>query len=336
MDLDPFPASDGSESVLLDKYEHELAVIKSSSRFLTKLLSIYVFLYSCSSCCKVGSGVFDFILLVRNEGRIRRHTFLFSIPPAPVCRLSMIEWTTSPYYYYLVCFCFTDVYISVPSANIRLELRITVVRWVGQLLKANYALRIHYALCTINAPLMHTKWLLLFLSGTFFIFLYLLLRRFFSLLDSRKVWPSPWPASSREYENRKQRQKNGHNKNCFAWAFVGASGTWEWRGGMPPDPPSVGDVQASAGDVMAHSPFLCFLQERFFGEWAGKYFWRGTVKVWPLHGHSLMSSTCKHVRADRREREREREESALRAAGRALGIVRRREKKTDFRTSGPP
>ena len=38
-------------------------------------------------------------------------------------------------------------------------------------------------------------------------------------------------------------------------------------GDAPPDPPSI-------GDVTGHSPFLCFLQEQFFGELAGKYFWR--------------------------------------------------------------
>jgi len=30
-------------------------------------------------------------------------------------------------------------------------------------------------------------------------------------------------------------------------------------GNAPPEPPSV-------GDVTGHSPFLCFLQEQFFGE----------------------------------------------------------------------
>jgi len=46
------------------------------------------------------------------------------------------------------------------------------------------------------------------------------------------------------------------NENCFARAFGGDGGTCECRGGCPPGPPSV-------GDVMGHSPFLCFLTESF-------------------------------------------------------------------------
>ena len=36
-------------------------------------------------------------------------------------------------------------------------------------------------------------------------------------------------------------------------------------GDAPPDPPSV-------GDVTGHSPFLCFLPRKFFGELSRKYF----------------------------------------------------------------
>ena len=50
--------------------------------------------------------------------------------------------------------------------------------------------------------------------------------------------------------------QNDHNENSFAWAF-GGDVVRVMPGGMPPpDPPSVGDV----------TPFLCFLQEKIFGE----------------------------------------------------------------------
>jgi len=43
-------------------------------------------------------------------------------------------------------------------------------------------------------------------------------------------------------------------------------------GGMPPDPPSV-------GDITGRSPFLCFLQEQFFGDERENIFGGLTVKV---------------------------------------------------------
>ena len=49
------------------------------------------------------------------------------------------------------------------------------------------------------------------------------------------------------------------NENGFARAFGGDGGTCECRGGRPPGPPPTVTSRA-------HSPFLCFLQEKIFGE----------------------------------------------------------------------
>ena len=69
------------------------------------------------------------------------------------------------------------------------------------------------------------------------------------------------------HDDDESNKKRGPDENCFARAFGGMVVRVNAGGDAPPDPPSI-------GDVTGHSPFLCFLQEQFFGELAGKYFWR--------------------------------------------------------------
>ena len=57
------------------------------------------------------------------------------------------------------------------------------------------------------------------------------------------------------------------------WAFGGDGGTCECGGECPPTP-LCWWRHGLSGDVMGPS-----VSEKFFGKWAGKYFWRVTVKV---------------------------------------------------------
>ena len=59
---------------------------------------------------------------------------------------------------------------------------------------------------------------------------------------------------------------SGSDENCFARAFGGAGGTCECPGLGLMEVMVVVNAGGSPNNVMGHSPFLCFLQEQFFGE----------------------------------------------------------------------
>ena len=84
------------------------------------------------------------------------------------------------------------------------------------------------------------------------------------------------------YNNEKDQDEENNEDEGYCKATELGFWRWWWYvwmpGGMPPDTPL---LVTSRALWWRHGPIRF---RKVFGEWAGKHFWRWTVKVWPLPG----------------------------------------------------